>query len=178
MRFDLDPGLHLYGSPVSEGMIPTSVELEGPDGIVVGEAVYPETRPLRLPSLELELPVFDGSFDVTIPFYADGRVASETRPLDQDHVTLAVRVRYQACDDEQCLLPKSEVLRLDVPLDVVDVPKLGMHLGHGQREASWDATPHMLRMLARGIRQKPTGFLRFIGKSIRLELAARRRRRS
>jgi hypothetical protein len=177
VRFELSEGLHLYGRPVPEGMIPTTVEVTGPDGLVIEEPLYPETRPLQLPGLDVALPVWEGRFDVVVPFYADGRLASETRPLDQDHAKVEVKVRYQACDDEQCLLPKTEHLTLELPLDVIDVPNVGMHTGHGQREAGYDGTPHLRRLLWRSVRRSPLGVLRFIAKNIKLELAARKRRR-
>jgi hypothetical protein len=176
VRFELAPGLHLYGEPVPQGMIPTTVEVTGPPGLVVEAPVFPPSTPLALPSLGLTLPVWSGTFDVAVPIYAVGELASETRPLDAQATTLEVRVRYQACDDERCLLPKTETLRLVVPLDVIDVPALAMHQGHGQREANFDGTPHLRRMLLRAIRRSPFGMLRFAAKSIRLELAARRRR--
>jgi hypothetical protein len=71
------------------------------------------------------------------------------------------------------LLPRTERLSLRVPLDV---PTLSLHTGHGQREAAYDSTPHMRRLIWRKVHAHPLGFLRFIAKSIRLELAARRRR--
>jgi hypothetical protein len=178
VRFELAPGLHLYGQPVPDGMVPTTVRVEGPPGIIVGDPVYPPTQRLRLPGLDLELPVWSGSFDVAVPFYPDGRIASETRPLDRDRVSLDVYVRYQACDDAQCLFPKTERLSLELSLDVIDVPQLAMHTGHGQREGNYDATPHLRRMLLRSIRRRPLGFARFVLKSLQLEWAARRRRRS
>ena len=109
---------------------------------------------------------------------ATGELASEVRPLDAPSARLQVKVRYQACDDETCLLPKSETLLLDVPLDVIDVPALGTHMGHGQREAGYDGMPHLRRLLLRKLRKNPLGLPRFIAKNIRLELAAWRRRRS
>ncbi len=178
VRFELAPGLHLYGRPVPEGMIPTTVSVRGPEGLVFGEAQYPATEPLRLPGLEVELPVWSESFDVVIPFYPDARVASETRPLDRDSLELEVEVRYQACDDEACLLPKTEKLRLTASLEVVDVPNLALHVGHGQREGSYDAMPHMRRMILRSLRRSPAGFLRFVAKNVMLEMAAWRRRRA
>ena len=177
VRFELGPGLHLYGEPVPEGMVATTVGVRAPDGIVLGEAQYPATRPLRVPSVEAELQIYDDRFDVVVPFYPDGRIASETRPLDREQARFEVEVRYQACDDEKCLLPKTERLSLEVPLDVIDVPKLGIHTGHGQREAAYDSTPHMRRMVLRSIRRRPLAFLRFVAKNIKLELAARKRRR-
>lgn len=177
IHFSLSGGLHLYGEPVPEGMVATSVDVQGPPGLVVESPILPPTHPLRLQSTGIDLAVWSGEFDIRFPVYATGELASEVRPLDQDRVTVKVTVRYQACDDQTCLLPRTERLQLDVPLDVVDVPRLGIHRGHGQREGSYDATPHMLRLLGRKIRRKPLGMLRFILRSIRLEWAARRRAR-
>ena len=177
VRFELDPGLHIYGEPVPEGMVPTQVRVEGPPGLVVEDPILPPTRPLRLESLDLTLPVWDGSVDIVVPFYAVGELASETRPLDMESATLEVSVRYQGCDDEVCLLPKTEKFSLQLPMDVIDIPKIGLHLGHGQREASYDGTPHMRRLVLRKARRNPLGLLKFLWKNIRLELAAARRRR-
>ncbi len=178
VRFELSEGLHLYGRPVPEGMIPTTVEAEGPPGLIFEQAQYPPTTPLHLESMGLELPVWSGSFDVVIPFYPVGELASETRPLDTDKSSLEITVRYQACDDDQCLLPKTEKFTLDLALDVIDVPALGMHMGHGQREASFNGMPHMRRLAWRKLRQSPLGVVKFIAKNIRLELEARKRRSS
>ena len=177
VRFELGDGLHIYGEPVPEGMIPATVEVSGPPGLVVEEPILPPTRPLRLDSLDLELAVWSGTVDFVIPFYATGELASETRPLDTDHATLEVSVRYQACDDEACLLPRTDKLSLELGLDVVDVPGLGMHLGHGQREAGYSNAAHMRRLFLRKGRENPLGVLKFLAKNVRMELAARRRAR-
>jgi hypothetical protein len=176
VRFELGEGLHLYGEPVPAGMVPVSVEVAGPPGLALEPPLFPPTHPLRLDSLGLELPVWSGRLDVAVPFHATGELASEVRPLDRPSATLDVTVRYQACDDAVCLLPRTEKLSLEVPLDVVDVPSLAMHRGHGQREGGYDATPHLRRLVLRKARRHPLGLLRFFWKSIRLELAARRRR--
>ena len=180
LRFELSEGLHLYGRPVPEGMIPLTVTPEGPDGLVFGEPVHPPTEPLHLPGVEATLPVWHGSFDVAIPFYADSRLVSGTRPLDADQVTLEIGVQYQACDNEVCLLPKMKKLTLDVPLDVIDVPQIRLpgHIGKGQRESAYDGTRHLRRYILRAFRNHPLGMLRFLANNIRLELAARLRGRS
>ena len=178
VRFELAAGLHVYGEPVPEGMIPVQVDVEGPPGLVVQAPVLPPTTPHRLPEMDLTLPVWSGTVDMRVPFYAVGELASETRPLDRGSATLSVTVRYQACDDRTCLLPRTEVFTLELPLDVVDVPRLSIHMGHGQREAEYDAFPHARRLLRRKIRQAPFGFLRYLVKQSRLERAARRRART
>ena len=177
VRFELGDGLHIYGEPVPEGMVATSVEVTGPPGLVVEEPILPPTRPLRLESAGVELAVWDGTVDIVVPVHPIGELVSEVRPLDAESTSIDVEVRYQACDDRSCLLPKTERFTLEVPLDVVDIPALGLHTGHGQREGNFDAGPHFRRLFLRKVRRNPLGFLRFFAKSIRLELAARRRSR-
>jgi hypothetical protein len=177
VRFELSDGLHIYGEPVPDGMIPTCVNVEGPPGLVIGEPLYPPTTPLRLESLDLELAVWSRTVDIAVPLYAVGELASETRPLDTDSITLEVTVRYQACSDEACLLPKSEKLTIELPMDVIDVPALSMHQGHGQREAVFSGMPHALRLLLRKARKHPLGLLSYFARNIKLELAAIKRRR-
>ena len=176
VRCELSEGMHVYGEPVPEGMIPTTVTASGPPGLVFGEPEVPPTETLRLESMGMELPVWSGTVDFVVPLYAVGELASETRPLDRDSIGIEVAVRYQACNDDVCFPPKTEKLALELDLDVIDVPSLGMHLGHGQREAGWSGTPHMLRLVLRKLRKHPLGLPRLILKSIRLEREARRRR--
>ena len=175
VRFELGEGLHIYGKPVPEGMLPTTVNVEGPPGLVVEDPILPPTTPLHLTSMGIELPVWSGQVDFVYPFHPTGELVSEVRPLDVDSVTLQVTVRYQACNDDVCLLPKTETLFLDVALDVIDMPSLPMHRGYGQRQANFDARPHLRRLFLRKVRQNPIRFLGFLWKSIKLELAARRR---
>lgn len=176
VRCELDDNMHLYGEPVPEGMVPTTVSVSGPPGLVIEEPILPPTRPLRLESMGMELPVWHGTVDFVVPFYAVGELASETRPLDAPTADLAVTVRYQACNDAVCLPPCTETLPLRLELDVVDVPDLGLHTGHGQREGNFRAAPHMVRLLLRKLRKYPLGLPRYMLKNMRLEMAAAWRR--
>ena len=177
VRCELGEGLHLYGEPVPEGMIPTTVTLSGPPGLVVEAPVYPPTETLRLESMDRELPVWSGCFDIAVPFYPTGELASETRPLDTETAEIEVGIRYQACDDAVCYPPKTEKLVLQLDLDVIDVPALGMHMGHGQREAGFSGAPHMARLMLRKLRKNPLGLPRLALKTHTLEIAAKRRSR-
>jgi hypothetical protein len=77
-------------------------------------------------------------------------------------------------------MPRTEKLCLEVPLEVVDVPKITLpeHIGHGQRESSYSGMPHLRRLIWRSIKRNPLSFLRFLKNNAVLELAARRRRRA
>ncbi len=176
VRFELGDGLHIYGDPVPEGMIATRVAVTGPPGLVVEAPILPATTPHRLAGTGVELEVWSGTVDIVVPVYPVGELASEVRPLDMDTTQIEVHVRYQACNDDTCLLPRTETFHLEVPLDVIDIPAIPLHQGHGQREGAYDGTPHLRRLLLRKIRRHPLGFLRYIARSIRLELAARRRK--
>ena len=67
-----------------------------------------------LKGTDVELQVWSGTVDIRVPIYPIGELVSEVRPLDHDSVLVEVAVRYQACDDTTCLLPKSETLVLDL----------------------------------------------------------------
>ena len=88
-----------------------------------------------------------------------------------------VDVRYQACNDEICMMPTTESLRLELPMEVVDVPTLGFHGDHGQRYGNYNGMPHMRRLALRKAREDPMRLIRFFVKTIKLEFAARKRRR-
>jgi hypothetical protein len=178
VRFALAEGLHIYGEPVPKGLTATSVIIEGPEGLQTLPTEYPPTEPLHLEALGVDLQVWSGEVDIVIPFYATGELASETRPLDTDSTTLNIQVRYQACNDQECLLPRTERFTLELPLDVIDVPRLGVHTGHGQREGSYDSMPAMRRLLWRKVKANPLSLPKFLWKNIRMELAARRRRKN
>ena len=67
-----------------------------------------------LKGTDVELQVWSGTVDIRVPIYPIGELVSEVRLLDHDSVLVEVAVRYQACDDTTCLLPKSETLVLDL----------------------------------------------------------------
>ena len=175
VRFELADGLHIYSEPVPQGMVATQVELSGPPGITVLEPELPATDKLQLAPMDVELNVWSGTVDIVVPFYPTGELASETRPLDSDTIEIEVVVRYQACTDNECLLPKTETIKLTLAMDVIDVPALGFHKGHGQREGTFDSTPALRRLFWRKFKQNPLGLPKFLWKSIKLELAAKKR---
>lgn len=176
VRFELPQGMHIYGEPVPTGLTATTVTVTGPPGLGTLPTEFPPTESLHLHSMGVDLEVWSDTVDIVVPVYAKGELASETRPLDSDDITLDIQVRYQACNDNECLLPRTEAFLLDLPMDVIDVPRLGPHVGHGQREGSYDSMPAMRRLMLRKL--NPMGLPKFIWKNIKLELAARKRRKN
>ena len=171
VRFELPSGLHIYGPPVPEGMIATEVQISGPQGFRVMMPELPPTEKLTLADIA-ELNVWHGTVDLIYPFYATGELASECRPLDAPSVEINILVRYQACTSSECLLPKTDTFSLILELDVIDIPDISIHRGHGQRPGRYDGTPALRRLLARKARQNPVGLLLFFVKNLWLRLQA------
>ncbi len=178
VRFELGDGLHIYSEPVPDGMIAAQIEVSGPPGFIAQTIQWPQTEVLHAEFSNVDLRVWSGTFDVVIPFYASGDLVSETRPLDVEQVEIELGIRYQACTETECLLPRNETLQLALRTEVIDVPRLKMHLGHGQRESNYDSMPALRRLIWRKAKQNPLGLPKFIWKSVKLEWAARKRRPS
>ena len=166
IRAKLHEGYHLYDEPVPEGMVATSIDVIGPQGLVFETLAKPVTKELKLGSGSATLNVWSGEVDFVLPFYGVGELVSEVRPLDQQEISLSVNINYQICDANQCFLPMSTHVELRVPLEEVEVPNLGVHTGHGQKEGSFDATPHMKRLILRSLKDNPLRFATFIYKTL------------
>ena len=115
VRIDLDEGLHVNGRSAPEGYFPTEVRVTGPEGLRVEEPRYPPTEPFRIQGLEEQFQVLTGGVEIVVPLLSAVRKG--------DSVPIEIEVRYQACNERECLLPKTERLHLDVPLGQLNRPQ-------------------------------------------------------
>jgi len=60
-----------------------------------------------------------------------------------------VTVRYQACDEVQCLIPRSRTLHLDVPLAIGAMPNSPRFRGITGATVDMDWDAHMKRIVER-----------------------------
>lgn len=163
VRFELAPGLHIYGDPVPEGMIATKITVNAPDGVHTEEPKTPPTKPLKLPGLDVELHVWEGTVDISIPIWADDRIQSIVEDRGMREVTLEVEIAYQACDDHACRIPQKETLEVTVPVGAYVAPRLGIALGG--TDANFNSEPFMKRKIRRALMKSPIGGLRFLRES-------------
>ena len=105
VTLDLDEGLHVYGKPVPDGYIPTTVEVTGTEGIEIGNPEYPTTKPFRVQGLSESFEVFVGQTQIVVP------VVSTIREVGT--ATLDVVVHYQACNSQECFIPRRETMQLE-----------------------------------------------------------------
>jgi DsbC/DsbD-like thiol-disulfide interchange protein len=91
----LAPGMHVY-APEEKRYIRVSLTLTKPSGLEAHPAVYPKGEPFYFePTGETQI-VYSGAFTVR---------QTIRRPQAAANVTGALR--YQACDDRVCYLPKT-----------------------------------------------------------------------
>lgn len=113
VRIELDPGLHIYRAPVPDGFVPTEVTVTGPDGLLVDSPIFPDAHPFRVAGLPHEFQVMDGHVEVEVPLQW---TQPDNAPDAARQVPLEITVRYQACDAEQCFIPRTVRMHLDVPV--------------------------------------------------------------
>ena len=106
LHFRIKEGLHINShEPKEEFLIPTVLSIPESSGVRLEAATYPAGKEFVLPvDPSTKLIVYTGEF------------AIQTRMVAQpgDHMVEA-KLRYQACDDNACLPPKT----ITVPIDVI-----------------------------------------------------------
>lgn len=113
VRIALDPGLHIYRAPVPDGFVATEVTVTGPEQLVVDTPVYPEGHPFRVAGIPHDFEVLDGNVEIEVPIQW---TQPDNAPDAATTVPLEITVRYQACDEQQCFIPRTVAMHLDVPV--------------------------------------------------------------
>jgi len=114
------PGFHINAREKSEDyLIATDLKFDLPAGFTAGDVVYPQgTLHTFSFSKDKPLNVYEGTATLRLPL-----TASNSAPLGAQHI--ALKIRYQACNDELCLPP------VTLPLDaVVNVVATGAKPAH------------------------------------------------
>ncbi|MEM9464056.1 MAG: protein-disulfide reductase DsbD domain-containing protein [Actinomycetota bacterium] len=154
VRIDMPEGLHVYDQPVPDGMIATAIEVAGPEGVRFEPMTSPPTHPFSLPGIAEPLHVWDGTVDFVIPFFANSAIVPTLRS-GASSITIEVSVRYQACDDQQCFLPQTRTIDLEVPIDFGVMPAFEGMPGRGATVIDMDSTAHMERLFVRKAAERP-----------------------
>ena len=143
VRFAVPDGQHLYGEPVPDGMVPTSVEIEPDVGLVVKPAIFPPTTPHTLAGTGGSLQVFEGDVLARVPLTQLSR--SLTQLEDGSFVQRVTgSVRWQSCDDDTCHLPRTERFGIDIPATPHNRPEAEPLDPNGM-----DIAAHLRQMVAR-----------------------------
>ena len=110
-RLEIAEGWHVNANPAAAGLVPTTVTVNpGRLPLRQIDVEYPPSRALPFPSLADTLQIWEGRVEVV------SRLAAE-EDAPAANGTLRAAVRYQACDDEVCLLPVEVVGWIAVAVD-------------------------------------------------------------
>ena len=101
-------GLHVNANPPTfDYLIPVTLSIEGPEGVDVSQAFYPEAQHVTFPYADEPLAVYEG----TVVIGMELEIAANAPLGDHD---LEISVRYQACNDRACFAPAEATLTLPV----------------------------------------------------------------
>lgn len=102
------PGMHVY-SPGQDGYIVVSLTLEATGPVAaIGKPKFPAGEKYLMPALNETQLVYSKPFRITQDVTMKEPASSETR-------TVKGTLRYQACDDRVCYLPKNVAVAWTLP---------------------------------------------------------------
>ena len=106
LHFRIQPNLHINShTPREQYLIPTVFSIPESSGVRLADATYPAGADFTLPADPNEkLLVYSGDFAIETKIVATAG----------DHLVEA-KLRYQACDQNACMPPKT----ITVPIDVI-----------------------------------------------------------
>jgi DsbC/DsbD-like thiol-disulfide interchange protein len=107
---DIEEGWHINTNPAQPDFVkPTVVTFKGKHGSKLDQITYPKGRDLTIAGMKEPQSVYEGKVllfgDLTVPVEA----SRETEEL-------TFEVKFQACNEKQCLAPKSVKLTGKVPV--------------------------------------------------------------
>jgi hypothetical protein len=108
-RIAVQPGWHVYGSPLPPGYTPLSIAFESP-AIVQQNVSLPEPRAIQFPLLNETLPVYTDAFETR------GTLLLKF-PLPDGDLILPGQVRFQQCSEDICEPPQYVPFELGLILD-------------------------------------------------------------
>ncbi|MCP4224916.1 MAG: redoxin domain-containing protein [Actinomycetia bacterium] len=142
--FRIPEGQHLYGAPVPEGLVVAAIELDDIEGVLSYAPLAPPTSPLTLSGSGDTLQAYDGDVVLRLPVTQNARAMQKDD--DGRYVMISGRVRWQACNDVECLLPESLPFSFRVE---AGFPVLG-DMGPGEgRVPAMNGAAHFQKMIDR-----------------------------
>jgi|SRR5688572_11030185 len=101
MEVEIKKGYHIQANKVNDDLlIPTTLEIAKDEGITTGRQEFPPAKKFKLEGSDNLLDVYDGNFEIRIPFKTTKKISKGQHILD-------AKLHYQACDHRTCLFPKT-----------------------------------------------------------------------
>lgn len=104
----IEPGWHVNSNkPTFDYLIPTELTLELPQGWPLAEVRYPQHEMQKFAFADEKLAVYDGDVVILARFEVPDGAKNGAAPV-------VAKLRYQACNDSQCLPPVTTEAKLDL----------------------------------------------------------------
>ena len=113
---DVEEGWHVNANPPTlEYLIPTEFKVEPVDAFTFGKMQYPEAMRLKFDFADQELDVYEGRVIIRFPVsIARGNLSGEK--------VIEGTFRYQACNDQICLAPVNQEVRIPIRVASLQEP--------------------------------------------------------
>ena len=113
---DVEEGWHVNANPPTlEYLIPTEFKVEPVDAFTFGKMQYPEAMRLKFDFADQELDVYEGRVIIRFPVsIARGDLSGEK--------VIEGTFRYQACNDQICLAPVNQEVRIPIRVASLQEP--------------------------------------------------------
>jgi thiol:disulfide interchange protein DsbD len=113
---DIIEGWHINSNtPLDEYLIPTVLDLEAPDGIILKGILYPEPSLMKLDISDTPMSLYEGH----ITFGAVIAIADTLRP---GVYTIRTTLGYQGCNNATCVEPAAVSIETDIHVAGLDEP--------------------------------------------------------
>jgi len=112
----LDSRWHVNAhEPLDKYIVPTTLTLDPPEGITVAATAYPEPREFTFAFSPDPVLVYENEFTI-------GVVLTIAQTVGEGNYSLSGTLRYQACDDRQCMPPATVSVTVPVKVVAADAP--------------------------------------------------------
>jgi len=113
---DVEEGWHVNANPPTlEYLIPTEFTVEPVEGLTFGDMQYPEASRLKFAFADQELDVYEGRVIIRFPV----SIAGDEMPGEK---VIQGTFRYQACNDQICLAPVNQEVRIPIQIASLEEP--------------------------------------------------------
>ncbi len=111
IAIEIPNGLHLQSNkPLDKFLVPTKLDIEAPQGLKIGPALYPRARVVKLSFSKTPVAVYEGlaviRFNVSVPA-SFGASSAEIKG----------RLRFQACNNEACFPPQTREIKIGLSVE-------------------------------------------------------------
>lgn len=107
---DVENGWHINTNPARpEFVVPTSVSLKAKHGTKLASIAYPKGKELTIEGFDQPVSVYEGR----VMLFGTLEVPKEAPSPTEE---LTIEIKFQACNDRQCLAPKSAKLTGKIPV--------------------------------------------------------------